>query len=414
MSHKKYIISTIFFLTVTLHPSQEQTVAYSSGQKNLYPEEHLAVGIRERLQEIETAFTEKPIPNYLLAKTLAAGTQRYIDIMELPKLDSITSINLNFIIAKSHIELESPQHALDAFRKIHDQKTAYGTITSEDIANSLDGKIRTLSQKDPFFQKLPTHSHYFKQCALQCAKQELLKQYKQEYQILNLDQLISKVRITKDPQRLAVLMSFIKEHAQLNNMKALCLMATAYNTGQYGVSICQKTAFEYAHQYVTILAQNPATIPHFGRFGIEHTFANTATKDNPSRYKTHLYYKYLQATRNNDTNATRDIITELKSCKDISSPLRAVTMDICAAAQNIMPTKKEFIEQIQQLDKNNDFDAMIKAFILSDGSIIIPLLQSLTLIKTDQHKSINYLLGLVHFHKNNADYVTAKHYFELS
>ena len=216
-------------------------------------------------------------------------------------------------------------------------------------------------------------------------------------------------------------MSAIKEHAENGNLRALCVMTAAYNTGQYGVDICQKTAVEYACRYVALLAENQASVP-LEHFGIKHALSNSSVDNNQQALIALSYCDYIYAVKQNSVESGQKAVRELKKIKDISASLRGIIIDTCAIAHNInivdsalfAQIENNVIKQLQQLEMQSNFTETIELFIAADGKFVIPLLQSLSHMPTACKKNINYILGLLCYYQKNPDYSVAQYYFELS
>jgi len=123
----------------------------------------LSVTISNSLNEGKTAYEKK---NYRQASLFIKGAMRYSDLMyrELDKvLDESSRDRAHYIIADCHLNhLNSPQHALESLRHIHDKQTAYGLLTSEYIAQSLYKKaIDIANTNKKLSEKLTTEAHFY-------------------------------------------------------------------------------------------------------------------------------------------------------------------------------------------------------------------------------------------------------------
>ncbi len=292
---------------------------------------------------------------------------------------------IDFIIADCHIALQSPQHALSSFARIHDKKTIFGTITSENIADSLNKKIDTLSRKNPLLKKLCTKSCYFASIDRKL-RIDRIGRYAEEYSCCTVDQLVSTLSSTKDPEQLSIIMTYLEQHAQRNNLRALCIITAAYNNGLYGITQCTNTALSYAQQYIGILATSQPSIP------LEQFRIQKILHDNKQLLQAplHLYYDYLQAVRNNNHEIALSALNKLKSYSNPLSYLRNIVVDLCKDTPNNTAIKK-----IKESETKNDFDKDIMLFIKAEGDVVIPLLQSQLGISKACLESIHYFLALL-------------------
>ncbi len=397
---KKYFFIIAVMLTAPLHGSQKSLVKYAHGQKNLYTYDDIRTTIQNSMHNSIDAFNNG---EYQTASALATGALQYINVMEEfsshmhlePSQDS--SEQLNFIIAKSNIETESPQRALSAFKAICDKQTSMGTISSADIAECMHNKIRCLPDKHTLIQKLQTQATFFEQKASQFR----IDFYTSIYKDFSLEDLISAIKTVDTIEQGQALVRRITHYADQNNMRALCYLVNIYDKGLCHCTVDKQKALSYAYQYVVLFAKNSKDLP-FEHFGIKLILQDASPSENISCYVANIYFDYLQAMKNDKKDTAQKALIRLNTINDEAKPLRDIIVAICTA---IIEQKEIRVFPIicTQLTHKN-CNPRIHSFIKTDGNIVKHLLEPLS-----KSKDVGCFLGILSYYMH--DYIGAKNYF---
>src|SRR5579863_5206475 len=142
-------------------PNLTEFSLHKHPQHNLYDD--LSATINRSLNQGKKAYAEK---DYQQASLFIKGAITYSGVMyrELDKvLDETSRDRAHYIVADCHLNhLNSPQHALESLRSIHNKQTAYGILTSEYIAQSLYKKaIDIAGNNKKLSEKLKAEAHLY-------------------------------------------------------------------------------------------------------------------------------------------------------------------------------------------------------------------------------------------------------------